>query len=562
MADLIPAANTPLAPRPGAGARPFMQQAKDFAGQPAIRRTLPFAGAIGVLGAAALAWTVLSPAPQRVLYSELGDAEKAGVTAALDKASIPYKLDPATGAVTVGEDDLYRARMMVASDGAVATPSSGTDLMDSMPIGASRTVEAERLRTARERDLQMTIMEIEGVETVRVHLAQAEKSVFVRDNAPPRASVMLKLTRGRQLSDSQVRAIVNLVSGSVPGLSPNDIKVVDQQGRLLTDPDSATADSDRLNMQARLEEKLRAQVTQLLMPMFGDGNFSTEVQVDLDMNAVTSARESWAKDGVVRSETTQTATTPPENSVGYGVPGALSNTPPAPATVTNAAPGTAAKPGTPGATGTAGTPTTPEGQAAAAPTTDQSTTRTYELGREVAVSNGAPGEIKRLSVAVVLASDAMASRKPAEIAQLKALVSAAVGANLQRGDQVEVIARKFKTDAPVEIPFYEQGWFGTVLRNAVALICVLLVIFFGLRPAIAAMRRNRESDVAASGGEAGEGPRMPAGPKSLLMERLEQMPLPDQVGLAQRYIGEQPDSAMAAIRQMLAEAQPAGKADA
>jgi len=572
MSELVPAAPTPLGnARPAGGQRlPFLQQMSGFAAQPAVRRTMPYAAAVGVLGSAALAWMVLSPAPQRVLYSELGDAEKGAVTQALDKAAIPYKLDPTTGAVTVGEGDIYRARMMVASDGAVAAPSSGTDLIDSMPIGASRSVEAERLRAARERELQLTIMEIDGVESVRVHLAQAEKSVFVRDNSPPRASVMLKLARGRQLSDGQVTAIVNLVTGSVPGLSNDEVKVIDQHGRLVSDKNADTANSDRLNMQARMEEKLRSQVSQLLTPMFGEGNFSTEIQVDLDMNAVTSARESWNKDGAVRTETTQSSPAV-ETTVGYGVPGALSNTPPPPTQLVPGAPQGTPTPApapaaAPGAAGAAPA-------AAPAPELNQSATRTYELGREVAVSNGTPGDIKRLSVAVVLSSGAMASRKPADIAQIKSLVGAAVGANAQRGDQVEVMARKFQSEpAAAPVPFYQEPWFATVLRNSVALICVLLLIFFGLRPAIAAMRRgNREEPgtgagpsarIEGDGGEAGaDGSAAPMSTEAMLTGRLEQMKLADQVGLAQRFISEQPDSAMAAIRQMLAEADPASKAD-
>lgn len=552
MSDLVPANSAPLEPLRSAGGGPrppFLQQMKGFTSQPAVRRTLPFAAAVGVIAAAGLAWATLSPAPQRVLYSELGDAEKASVTTALDKAAIPYQLDPGTGAVTVGEGDIYRARMLVAADGAVAAPSSGTDLMDSMPIGASRVVEAERLRAARERELQMTIMEIEGVESVRVHLAQAEKSVFVRDNSPPRASVMLKLVRGRSLADSQVTAIINLVSGSVPGLSADDIKVIDQHGRLLSDPRAKGGDTDRLEMQARLEEKMRSQVSQLLTPIYGEGNFSTEVQVELDMESVTSARESWNKDGsVVRSETTQQSQGSAGGaSTGYGVPGALSNTAPPPTEVAQAAP--------------QGGPATPAPAAGApAAPSDQSATRTYEIGREVAVSNGTPGNIKRVSVAVVLSSAGKNGKKPADIAQIKSLVGAAVGANAQRGDQVEVVARSFQDEAPVVIPFYEQPWFAMLVRNGVALIVALLVIFFGLRPMIAAIRRKSEpaaSQAAIDGGDlTGEGPAAPLRPtEALLAERLGLMPLNDQIGLAQRYITERPDSAVAAIRQMLGEDQ-------
>jgi type III secretory pathway lipoprotein EscJ len=108
--------------------------------------------------------------------------------------------------------------------------------LDSLPLGASRTLEGERLRAARQGELEMTIKQIDGVESVRVHLAEASKSVFVRDDAPPTASVMVRMAKGRKLADGQVSAIVNLVAGSVPGLSPDAVRVVDQHGRLLSDP--------------------------------------------------------------------------------------------------------------------------------------------------------------------------------------------------------------------------------------------------------------------------------------------------------------------------------------
>ena len=440
MADLLPASgrSLPAAQEGASSSWSVIDQAKQFAAQPAIRRTIPFAGAAAVLGGAAIMWSVLSAPAQKILYPGLADAEKASVAEALDKASIPYRMDSATGAITVGEDDIYRARMVVASDGAVAAPATGTELLDSMPLGASRVVEAERLRAARERELELTIMAIDGVESVRVHLAEPERSVFVRESSPPRASVMLKLRGGRRLGEGQIEAVVNLLAGSVPGLSPDDVRVVDQHGALLSARQNGShGTSDRLELQTQMETKLRSQVAQLLTPIYGAGNFSTEVQIDLDMNAVTSARESWNRDGVLRSETTQTSTsgTSIASTIGGGVPGTLSNTPPPETQVVAGAPAAnaAAQP-----TAEATAPT-----ASAATPTDQNVSRTYELGREVAVSNGAPGSIKRLSVAVVV-SRADRAPRPAELEQLKTLISAAVGANPQRGDQVEIIVQQFK----------------------------------------------------------------------------------------------------------------------
>ncbi|HBQ93580.1 MAG TPA: flagellar M-ring protein FliF, partial [Erythrobacter sp.] len=270
----------------------------------------------------ALTWATLSPAPQRVLYSSLGDAERASVVATLDQAGVDYTIDNNTGALTVGEDDVYRARMLVASDGSLATPESGADLIENLPMGASRTLEGDRLRAAQERELMMTIMEIDGVEAVRVHIAKAERSVFVREDVAPSASIMLRMARGRQLTDSQVTAITNLVAGSVPGLGIDAVKVVDQHGKLLTqmrDPNSG-----RLDLQSQMEAKLNAQVDQLLAPMFGAAAFTSQVQVDLDMNEVTSARESYDKDGTIRRETTQLSQS--AGAQAGGIPGVLANT--------------------------------------------------------------------------------------------------------------------------------------------------------------------------------------------------------------------------------------------
>jgi flagellar M-ring protein FliF len=530
-----------------------LQRVKGFAAQPAIKKTLPWFAGVVAIGGVALTWSALSPDPQRTLYSQLDDNERASVVQALDKASIPYKIDNNTGSLTVNESDLYKARMTVASDGALATPDSGDDMLNNLPIGASRTLEGERLQAAKEHELMLTIKEIDGVEAVRVHLAEGEKSAFIRDNAPPTASVMLKLAKGRQLSDGQVQAIVNLVGASVPGLTPDAVKVIDQHGRLLTDR-SAKGDSDRLELQARMEEKLRAQLTSLLTPMVGEGNFSSQVQVELDMDQVTSARESYDKQGVLRSETAQQSSTAGGSGAGtaVGVPGTLSNTPP---------PQTQAVSGPPAGTATAtgpGAQTAPAAAASPAPVNGESnTTRNYELGREVAVANTTPGKLKRLSVAVALSQSAMKGMKPADLDQIKQLVSAAVGADTTRGDQVAVMVRKFDTTAADDAtPFYETSWFGMILRNAIALIAVLLVLLMGVRPLIKALRREPSEDVADS--EAGDGPMLPSPAAvhglaggSPLTGAIDNALLGQQVSLAQRMVEEQPESAVIALRQML-----------
>lgn len=514
---------------------------KGLLAQPAVRKSLPALAGLGALAAVGGLYMALAEGPQRVLYSSLSDAERAGVVSTLEAGGISYDIDPGTGMLSVPEDDLYRARMLVASDGALASPDNTIEMLDAIPLGSSRTLEGERLRNVRERELMRTIEEINGVESVRVHLAAPERSVFVRENVPPSASVMLRLARGRTLSEDQVQAIVNLVAGSVPGLVPEAVRVVDQSGRLLSDTSGNAADA--LQLQREFEEKLRLQVGQLLSPMLGEGNFSTEVQVELDMTEVTEARESYDNEGVVRS-VSESRSTQGGEQLAAGVPGVLANTPPEPAQLEEGAPQG-------GAAGGAGQTTPQNGQS--------SSQRQYELGREVAVSSTRPGGVRRISVAVALSEEALQAIEPATAEQVQQLVSAAVGADPQRGDQVTVISGAFGAVEEVEVPFYETSWFAMALRYGTALIAVILGLLLGVRPIINALRGPQagdeededDEDIEAIDPETGEviaaQPRAASASTSPSENELR-----EQVELARRLAAEQPDRAVAALRRMLA----------
>ena len=526
---------------------PLPQRLTGLMGNPAVRRSLPALAGVGMLGLAGALYLTLADGPQRVLYSSLSDNERAGVVAALDAGGIAYDIDPATGTLSVGEDDLYRARMLVASDGALATPDSTSEMLDAIPLGSSRTLEGERLRNVRERELMLTIQEIDGVESVRVHLASPERSVFVRENVAPSASVMVRLARGRSLTEDQVRAIVNLVAGSVPGLAPEAVRVVDQQGRLLSASGSSAGDA--LQLQREFEDKLRLQVAQLLTPMIGEGNFSTEVQVELDMAEVTSATESYDNEGAVRS-ISETSSTQGGETLAGGVPGATTNTPPPPAVLEEGP---------------------PQGNAPNAATTPAngatSSTRTYELGREVAVSSTSPGGVRRISVAVALSDSALEAIAPATAAQVQQLVSAAVGANAQRGDQVTVVAGAFEAVEEVAVPFYETSWFAMALRYGGGLVALVLGLLLGVRPIVSAIR-GRQSDPAegeelVASDEDGDAADPATGAGRATPVNGQVMPsnandeLREQVELARRLAAEQPERAVAALRRMLA-APPQG----
>lgn len=534
MADAAPPPMV-LGPRPHAPAMPgdWRGRAQAFLAQPALKRSLPALAGLGALGGAGLLYLALADGLQRTLYASLSDAERAEVAAALDTAGIAYSIDNATGALSVGEDDLYRARMLVASETALATPDSGTAMLDTIPLGASRTLEGERLKLARERELTLTIQEIDGIEAVRVHLATPERSVFVRENAPPSASVMVRLARGRSLTPDQVDAITNLVAASVPGLQGNMVRVVDQNGRLLSAVRDGAAEG--LALQREHEAKLRDQLDALLIPLLGEGNFTSEVQVELAREESTSARETYDKEGVIQSESENRSTRAAAGAVG-GIPGVLANTPAPPAELVPGAPQpTQAQPGAPG---------TDE---------ESSARRSYALGREVAVTSVAPGGVARISVAVAVSQSALKNIAPANEARLRALVEAAVGADPRRGDQVNVMVGKFEPATLDDPPFYETPWFGTALRYGSAMLALLLVLLFGVRPLLAILRGRNEPDPAAGDMDSAAEEPAPA-PAILTGEALR-----EQVALARQLAAEQPDRAVIALQRMLAAPSAGGE---
>lgn len=516
----------------------LVRRARSLIAQPAVRRVLPALGGLAALAGVAGLYLALAEPPQRVLYNNLSDGERASVVQTLENAGIDYTIDPATGMLSVSEDDVYRARMLVASDGSLASPDNTVELLDSIPLGSSRTLEGERLRNVRERELVRTIEEIDGVESARVHLASPERSVFVRENVAPSASVMVRLARGRSLTEDQVQAIVNLVAGSVPALSPESVRVVDQSGRLLSN--SGASPADTLDLQRQFEEKLQLQVAQLLTPMIGEGNFSSQVQVELDLAEETRARESYDPEGVVRS-VSETSSVRPGETLAGGIPGVAANTPPDPAQLEQGAPqgGQAANFAT----------TPPIGQTSAQ--------RLFEVGREVAVTSSGPGRVRRISVAVALSEEALQAIQPATVEQVQQLVSAAVGANPQRGDQVTVIAGAFEPVETVQPAFYETEWFELALRYGTALIAVILGLLLGVRPIMKALRGPQRDDENAEAEEPAmvEGPdgeKIPLAAQAAAGQLATADDLREQVELARRLASEQPERAVTALRRMLA----------
>ena len=243
----------------------------------------------------------------------------------------------------------------------------------------------------------------------------------------------------------------------------------------------------------------------------------------------------------MRRETTQNSQSSAGSAI--GVPGVLSNTPP------------------PDAEARDGPPEGTEAQAAVQGMGESSASRTYELGREVAVSNVAPGSVKRLSVAVALNQEALKGAKPADITKFEKLVSAAVGADPNRGDTVAVVVRPFQATEIEALPFWETGWFATLLRYAVTLIAVLLVLLLAVRPIVKSLTARKSNEDEALDGEAPAGGRTALVPVTgTVLQPMDREALSAQIELAQRIVREQPDDALRALRRMLGGPREEGAA--
>jgi len=529
-----------------------LRQIQGVMAQPAVRRSLPMVLLVGLIASAALAWMMLSTPSQKVLFSGMTDADKSAVTSALTQAGIESRIDGGTDALTVNEDDYAKARMLLAGQGLPKAAPGGYAILDQLPMGVSRAVEGERLRQARETELARSIQEIDAVAEARVHLAVPESTVFVRDKANPSASVVLKLQGGRMLSDAQVASIVGLVASSVPGMHPEDVTVVDQLGALLTKGGKADPAGDaRIEFQAKLEDKYRQQVTQLLTPLVGAGNFTTEIQADVNLDETSATRESYEKQGALRAESGNwTGNQKDGGGAPGGIPGALSNTPPPAATLQSPVP----------AVGASGMPQPTAGAAAPDPMKQSDAyNRAYDLGREVSVTRNAPGSIKRISVAVLLRDPEKGRRTAMEVNQITDLVKSAVGFDANRQDQVTVISRKFAgaDTAVADTPaWYDNAWLPVLARNGTAIVIALLVLFLGVRPLTKALMKKREDATA----DPAALPILPGQPVVAPTVGLEQIDatrnLDDRLGAVRGFTRDNPARAALAVRDMIGQGAP------
>ena len=519
-----------------------MGSVRSFMAQPAVASSLPVIGLLAALAIAAAAWWTFNVPPQRPLFEGLAETDKAAVASSLQSAGINYTLDGGSGAISVADQDFHKARMLLAGQGLPKAAPSGDALVSAIPMGASRAVEGQTLKAAREADLARTIEAIDAVASARVHLATPEPSLFVRDAAEPAASVMLRLQTGRTLADAQVRAIRHLVASSVPGLGAEQVSIVDQSGSLLSQQGS-NGDDRNFQLQTQMEERYRQAIITLLTPVMGVGNFSTEVHAELDVTESQSTRETYPKDDVALRSEEGNKSSGTSSPPAMGIPGATSNTPPTTAQVSTTPP-----------------PVQPPATAAATPQTEEQYSRRFDVGREISVTHQPVGRLKRVSAAVAL--NTAKPLKPAELQQIEALVKGAVGFDAQRGDTVAVSMRPFAKVEQPEEALLDSPWLMPLIQQGGALLGALLAFLFIGRPIMKALKRPANADAPvdeALAGQLMEATAMPAPGRPVTLSMIESAPSYEaRAALVRNFVKQDPARAALVVRQLMQEGQKNG----
>ncbi|NNA94401.1 MULTISPECIES: flagellar basal-body MS-ring/collar protein FliF [Pseudomonas fluorescens group] len=470
---------------------------------------------VGLAASVAIGFAVVLWSQQpdyRPLYGSLAGMDAKQVMETLAASDIAYTVEPNSGALLVKADDVARARLKLAGAGVAPTDGNiGFEILDKdQGLGTSQFMEATRYRRGLEGELARTIASLNNVKGARVHLAIPKSSVFVRDERKPSASVLVELFAGRSLEPGQVLAIVNLVATSVPELSKSQITVVDQKGNLLSDQaenSALTMAGKQFDYSRRMESMLTQRVHNILQPVLGNDRYKAEVSADVDFSAVESTSEQFNPDQpALRSEQSTSEQRTAANGPPQGVPGALSNQPPAPASAPQTTGGAAAtasaiQPGQPllDANGQQiMDPATGQPMLAPYPADKRSqSTKNFELDRSISHTKQQQGRLNRLSVSVVVddqvkinAANGETTRAPwtaDELARFTRLVQDAVGFDASRGDSVSVINMPFsqeRGEVIADIPFYSQPWFWDIVKQVLGVLFILVLVFGVLRPVL------------------------------------------------------------------------------
>lgn len=447
------------------------------------------------------------------LYGSQEHLPVAQVVDVLGAEAIPYRINPDNGQILVSDSKLSQARMALAAKGISAATPDGYELMDKDEmLGSSQFIQNVRYKRSMEGELAKSIMALDVVENARVHLGISESSSFVLSNKPgSSASVMVQLRYGKQLDEQQVGSIVQLVSGSVPGMLPANVRVVDQEGNLLSagieGPDGLLAGKRAGNdVVQRIRNDTSQNIASLLTSLVGAGNFRISVAPDVNLSRVEETQERLGKDPRVSDEQVSEENT--TNQMAFGIPGSLSNRP------VNQDPQAAATQaaGTPPAAG-AGSTDTSDPRSLSSRSQQQ---RKYAFDRDIRHIRHPGYKLEKMSVAVALnqTAPALAKITPEQLATMTRLVESAAGIEKSRGDVLTMDVLAFtapQVDVIPELKWWQDPAMQYWGQNGGIGLLVLLTLLFGVRPL--AQRFSRR-DLVALGNDADKDKKLLANEKN------------------------------------------------
>ena len=420
------------------------------------------------------------PPSQAVLFTNFEDQDGGEIINALQQQNVPFSISSDGRSILVPVGIVYETRLRLAAAGLPKGGQVGFELMNTQKLGVSQFNEQVNYQRALEGELARTIQSLATVMAARVHLAMPRQTSFLRDDQKPTASVMVQLRPGRTLDGNQVAGIVHLVSSSVPKMNDSGVSIVDQNGNLLTGEElmrRSELDPAQLRYIEEIEAGLIRRVENILTPMYGKDNFRAQVTADIDFNKVEQTAETYrpnpAPEQAIRSQ--QTSEQQARDEGPQGVPGALTNQPPVPATAPITVP-----------------PVPPQRGEQKTVTSNRAAVINYELDRTIQHVKQSLGQIKRLSVAVVINHRAMqspgteAQAMPVsddEIARITNLVRDAVGYNAARGDTISVAGSPFAEMVDPQLPVWKDPQvieLGLEGGKYLGLLILLLFVYFGI----------------------------------------------------------------------------------
>ncbi|MFW3573574.1 flagellar basal-body MS-ring/collar protein FliF [Kosakonia cowanii] len=430
----------------------------------------------------------------RVLYSNISEEDGGAVVTQLKQMQVPYRFAEHDGSIEIPSEQIYEVRLKLAQQGLPKGGSVGFELLDQEKFGISQFNEQVNFQRALEGELSRTIETLGPVRSARVHLAMPKPSLFLQDRKEPSASVTLNLINGRTLDSGQVSAITFMISSAVPGLSADRVTIVDQSGHMMSQSGAQATQTTQLQYVRKMESDYQRRIQAILAPIVGTQNVRTQVTAQVDFTQHEQTAEQYQPNSrpenmAIRSRQSSNNEQGGKNAVG-GVPGALSNQPPAPVSTPIEDPAAQQANRQGGANGNNAAPA-----AAPAPTLtpynkQSDETTNYEVDKTLTHIKRNTGVLERLSVAVVVNYKQGKDGKPvalnkAQLDQINALVKEVMGFSDKRGDTLNVVNTIFtdqEEEAPV--PLWKQPEFIKLMLSGARYLFVALIAWILWRKAV------------------------------------------------------------------------------